>query len=147
MIQTGCKFFDLLGFTVRTNTAKDKYGSSTRVGEEKIAIRCGTDEARHCERAAAESHHLLVVGTLHRSSVAPGVKGHFEAGGRERPCIGRFRNDVRSVVDGLFRLGFRQVSERDLAADTGLLLVPIGECGLTCNGLLRRYCRGNKRGG
>jgi hypothetical protein len=115
-------------------TPRRRRCSSAGVGEEEIAVGRGADEARHGEGAAAERHHLLVVRTLHGSGVAAGIEGDFEAGGRDGPCIGGTRNHMRRVVDGLIGLGLGQVGERDLAADAGLLLVPIGECGLTGDG-------------
>jgi hypothetical protein len=45
---------------------------------------------------------------------------------------------MRSVVDRLLGFGLRQISESDLATNTGLLLAPIGECGRAGDGLLRR---------
>ena len=41
------------------------------------------------------------------------------------------------VVDGLVGLGSGQIGESDLAADARLLLVPVGERGLTGDHLLR----------
>ena len=147
MVQAGCELFDLRGFAIGPYAAKDEDGSSAGVGEEEIAVGCGSDEARHGESAAAESHHLLVVGALHGGRVAAGIEGDFEAGGRDGPCVGGARNDMGRVVDGLIGLGLGQVGESDLAADAGLLLIPIGERGLAGDGLLRRQRRRKKHGG
>ncbi len=51
------------------------------------------------------------------------------------------------VIDGLVGLGLWEVGNGDLAEDTGLLLVPIGECGLAGDSLLRRQQRRKKHGG
>jgi len=88
--------------------------------------------------AAIERHDLFVVGTLHGGGVAAGVEGDFEAVGGDGPGAGRAGNDVRCVVDGLVGLGLGKVGESDLAADAGLLLIPVGEGGLAGDGLLRR---------
>ena len=105
MVQASCELLDLCGFAVGADAAKDEDGSGAGIGEEEIAVGCGADEPRHRERAAAESHHLLVVRSLHRSGVAAGIKGDFETGGCDRPRIGGAGNNVRSVVDGLVGLG------------------------------------------
>ena len=138
MIEAGGELLDLCGLAVGADAAKNEDSSGAGIGEEEIAVGCGADEARHGERAAAESHHLLVVRSLHRSSVSAGIEGDFEASGRDRPCVGGAGNHVRRVVDGLFGLGFGEVGESDLAVHAGLLLIPIGECGLAGDGLLRR---------
>ena len=82
--------------------------------------------------------YLLVVRSLHGGGVAAGVERDFEAGGGDGPRVGGARDDVRCVVDRLVGLGLGQVGQSDLAADAGLLLVPVGECGLAGDGLLRR---------
>jgi hypothetical protein len=65
MVQSGCEFLDLLGFAVRANAAKDEDRSSAGVREEKIAIGCRADEARHGECSPANGHPFLIVRTLH----------------------------------------------------------------------------------
>ena len=130
MIEAGGELLDLGGFAVGADAAKDEDGAGAGVGEEEIAIGRGADEARHGEGSAAESHVLLVVGALHGSGVAAGVERDLEAGRRDGPGVGRARDDVRGVVDGLVGLGLGKVGESDLAADAGLLLVPVGEGGL-----------------
>jgi hypothetical protein len=45
---------------------------------------------------------------------------------------------VWRIVDGLVGLGFGEVGESDLATHAGLLMVPIRECGLASDNLLRR---------
>ena len=67
MIEAGGEFLDLRGFAVRANATKDEDGSSAGIGEEKIAIGRGADEARHGECSPAQFHHFLVVRTLHGS--------------------------------------------------------------------------------
>ncbi len=85
VVEAGGELFDLGSLSIGAHAAKDENGSGAGVGEEEIAIGRGTDEARHGEDAAAEGHDLLVVGALHGSGVAAGVKGNLEASGRERP--------------------------------------------------------------
>ena len=50
------------------------------------------------------------------------------------------------LFDSLVRLGLGQVGESDLAANAGLLLVPVGEGGLAGDRLLRMERRRKKRG-
>jgi hypothetical protein len=137
MIETRCELFDACGFAVGADPAKDKDGSSAGIGKEKIAIGCGPDEPRHRECAAAESHHFLVVRSLHGSGISAGIKSDLETSGRDRPRVGGAGNYVRSIVDGLVGLRFGEVNESDLPARPGPLLIPIGECGLAGDGLLR----------
>jgi hypothetical protein len=138
VVQAGGEFFDLRGFAVGAYAAKDEDGAGAGVGEEEIAVGGGADQARHTEGACDRRHLFFVVGTLHRGEVAAGVEGDFEAGGRDGPRVDRAGDDVRCVVDGLVGLGLGKIGESDLAADAGLLLVPVGEGGLTGDGLLRR---------
>ena len=121
------KLLDLRGLAIGADAAKNEDDAGAGVGQEEIAIGRGHDEARHGECAAAWGHHFLVVGALHGRGVAARIERDLESGGRERPCVGGARNHVGSVVDGLGGVGLGQVGERDLAANAGLLLVPIGE--------------------
>ncbi len=127
MVQAGGELLDLRGFAVGADAAKNEDGAGAGVGQKEIAVGGGADEARHGEGPAAELHVLLVVGTLHGGCVAAGIERDFEAGGGDGPRIGRARDDVRRVVDGLVGLGRGEVGEGDLAANAGLLLIPVGE--------------------
>jgi hypothetical protein len=51
------------------------------------------------------------------------------------------------VIHCLIRIGLGQVGKGDLAANAGLLLVPICKRGLAGDGLLRRQRRWKKRSG
>jgi hypothetical protein len=138
MVQAGCEFLDLRGFAVRAYAAKDEDGPSAGVGKVKIAVGGRSNEARHGECAAADSHYLLVVGMLHRGRVATCIEGDFEAGGRERPSIGGTGNNVWRVVHSLIGIRLGRVGKSDLAANARPLQAPIRECGLTGDGLPRR---------
>jgi hypothetical protein len=52
---------------------------------------------------------------------------------------------MRGIVDGLAGLGLGKVGESDLAADAGLLLIPVSESSLTGDRLLRMERRRKKR--
>ena len=121
--------------------------AGTGVGEEEIAIRGKADQAWLSKGATAAGHVLHIVGALHGGSVAAGVKCHLEAGRGDGPCVRRSRDDMGAVVGGFRRPGLGEVGDGDLAADTGLLLVVAGECGLAGDGLLGWECCGEKEGG
>ena len=136
MVQAGGELLDLRGFAVGADAAKDQDGAGAGVSEKEIAVGRCPEQARHRECAPAQLHVLLVVSTLHGSSIASGVERHLEARRSNRPRVLRAWNHMRSIVDSLLGLGLGQVGESDLAADARLLLIPVGEGGLTCDDLL-----------
>jgi len=78
---------------------------------------------------------LDVIGTLHWRGVSTGVESDLETGRSNRPRIGGAHNYLRLVADRLVRVRRGEIGEGDLVANTGLLLVPVGEGGLTGQGL------------
>ena len=127
------------GFAVGAYAAKDEDGAGAGVSEKEIAVGRCPEQARHRECATTQLHVLLVVSTLHGSSIASGVKRHLEARRSNRPGVIRAWNQMRSIVDSFLGLGLRQVGDRDLATGTRLLLIPIGEGSLTGGDLLCLY--------
>ena len=95
VVEAGGELFDLSGFAVGSDAAKNKEDAGAGVGEKEIAVGRGPDEARHGKCAAAARHVLLVVGALHGGGVAAGIERDLEAGRRDRPRIGGARDEMR----------------------------------------------------
>ena len=136
MIQPSGELRYLCCLAIGPDATEYEQSAGTGVGEEEITIGGRADEAWHGESAAAESHHLLVIRSLHRGRVSAGIERDLEARRRNWPRVGRAWDNVGRVVHCLFRIGLGQVSEAYLAPNAGMLLVPICECGLAGDGLL-----------
>ena len=145
MVEPRGELLNLSGLAVGANSAQYEQRAGAGIGKKEITVGSSADQPRHGEGATARRHHLLVVCALHGCGIAPGIERDFEAGGRERPRVGRAGNHMRGIVDSFIGIGFRQVGESDLAANARLLLIPVSECGLTGDGLLRGYCCWEKR--
>src|ERR1019366_6290133 len=147
MVQPSRELLYLGGFAFGAFAAKHEQSAGAGVAKKEIAIGSGADETRHRECTAAENHHLFVVRPLHGGGVAAGIQSDSEAGRRDRPSVSGTWDNMGRVVDCLLGLGLGEVCKGDLAANAGLLLVPIGECSPTGDGLLGRKCRREKHGG
>ncbi len=84
VVQAAGEGGDLGGLAIGTDAAQDDDLAGPGVGEEKVAIGRGHDQARHREGATTAGHVLDVVGALHGSRVAARVERHLEAGRRDR---------------------------------------------------------------
>src|ERR1039457_3565715 len=73
VIESGGELLYLRSLSIGGNAAKGEDDAGAGVGQEEVAIRCGSDQARHGKSPATESHDLLVVRALHGRCVATGV--------------------------------------------------------------------------
>ena len=91
--------------------AQHAHAAGPALGDEEIAVRRGADQPRIVEAGL----ELL----------------DAEAGGRLRPGVRGPRDDSRAVVDGLRRVGRRQVRRADPPADSGRIRRPVAERALS----------------
>ncbi len=130
VVEASGEFLDGGGAAVGSDAAEDEDGAGAGVGQEEVAVGGSGDEARLGERAAAEFHVLGGVFALEGRGVTAGVEGDAEARGGDGEGVDGAGDYVGPVVDGFRGVGCREVGGGDFVADAGVLLVPVGECGL-----------------
>jgi hypothetical protein len=70
----------------------------------------------------------------------PRVQRHLEPRRRDRPGILRAQNNMRLVANRLRGIGLGKIGDRELTRNSRFFLTPIGECRLSCNGILSSLC-------
>jgi hypothetical protein len=138
MVEAGGEFLDVGCLAVCAYATENDDGSGAGVGEKEVTIRSGANEAGHGEGTAAELHAFFVFRALHGLGISAGVEGHLETCRSDGPCVLRFDDEMRRVVDGLGGVWRGEIGGGDLAAHSRLLLVPVGEGCLTGDGFLIR---------
>ena len=101
----------LLRLAVGAYAAKDLDLASFAFGQKQVAVGRETQQAR-----------IVEVGGVHID---------LEAVGRDGPRIGRARDNVGAVIDGLVGCGCRQIADCDVAAGARRFVKRVSECRLT----------------
>jgi hypothetical protein len=152
MVEPGSETLYLCRFAIRPHTPKNKNDACAGVGNKQIAVWGRADQPRLAECALARRLRavllrVLLIGRRARTIVSPCVQRHLEPWGRDRPGILRAQNDMRLVANRLRGIGLGKIGDRELTRNSRFFLTPIGECRLSCNGILSSLCRKGDRAG